>query len=97
MIINYTLIFYENVKERPEDSKYSFYTRTIIKHFVNSIERCCSLIYRKGIWEKLQDDIIKCNCSGSEYGNAVAKLLGLVEDLLFAKQMNFPYASIFIN
>lgn len=85
------------VKERPEDSKDPLYTRTIIKHFIASFNQCCKLTFRKELWEKMQNDIIKCNSSFSEYGEAVAKLLELAEDSLFAKQANFPYASIFMN
>ena len=85
------------VKERPEDSKDPLYTRTIIKHFIASLNKCCKLTYRKDLWEKMQNDIIKCNSSFSEYGEAVAKLLELAEDSLFAKQANSPYASIFMN
>ena len=85
------------VKERPEESKDPLYTRTIIKHFIASLNKCCKLTYRKDLWEKMQNDIIKCNSSFSEYGEAVAKLLELAEDSLFAKQANSPYASIFMN
>ncbi|MBP5422824.1 MAG: hypothetical protein J6Y78_10330 [Paludibacteraceae bacterium] len=85
------------VKERPEDSKDSFYTRTIIKHFVASISQCCNLSFRKKLWEQFQEDIIRCNSSDSEYGKSLARLLELAEDSLFAKQSHLPYASIFIN
>lgn len=85
------------VKERPEDSKDPSYTRAIIKYFVSSLSNCCKYTYRKELWKKLQEDIIKCNTSSSEYGNAVARLLELAEDSLFAKQTSFPYASIFMN
>ncbi len=85
------------VKERPEDSKDPFYTRTIIKYFVNSLNQCCKLTYRKELWEKMQEDIVKCNTTFSEYGNIVARLLELAEDSLFAKQSGIQYASIFMN
>jgi len=85
------------VKERPKDSKDPSYTRAIIRSFVSDLSKCCKYTYRKELWKKLQDDIIKCNTSSSEYGNAVARLLELAEDSLFAKQTSFPYASIFMN
>lgn len=85
------------VKERPEDGTDPFYTRMVIKYFINNINNCCNHIYRKELWEKLQEDIIKCNSSFSEYGKAVAKLLELAEESLFARQTNLPYASIFMN
>lgn len=85
------------VKERPEDSRDPLYTKTIIKYFVSTLKQCCKFTYRKELWEKMREDIIKCNSSNSDYGEAVAKLLELAEDSLFAKQTNFPYASIFMN
>lgn len=85
------------VKERPEDSKDPFYTKTIIKHFISCLNNCCNFIYRKGLWAKIQEDIIKCNRGDSDYAKTVAKLLELVEESLFAKQTNFPYASIFMD
>lgn len=85
------------VKERPEDSKDPFYTRTIIKYFVNILNQCYKLTYRKELWEKMQEDIIKCNSTFSEYGKIVASLLEFVEESLFAKQNRIPYASIFMN
>lgn len=85
------------VKERPEDSKDPFYTKTIIKHFIFCLNNCCRFIYRKGLWVKMQEDIIKCNRGDSDYAKTVARLLELVEESLFTKQTNFPYASIFMD
>lgn len=85
------------VKERPEDSKDPFYTRTIIKHFVTTLNQCCKFTFRKELWEKMQEDIIKCNCASSEYGKIVARLLELAEESLFAKQNSIPYASIVMD
>ena len=85
------------VKESPEDSKDQFYTRTVIKHFVSSLNQCCRMTYRKKLWKRMQEDIIKCCSSDTDYGKAVVRLLELAIDLLFVKQTNLPYASIFIN
>lgn len=85
------------IKEKPEDSVNVYFTKEVIKLFVASVTKCCQLTYRKALWVDLQNDLIKCSCSNSEYANFVFKLLELAQESLFAKQTNYTCASVFMN
>ena len=91
------------VKESPLNSIDSDFTRNSIYNLIQQLNGCAKHVYRKEIWQRLTwhkeylCSLRKGLKLNREYAEAVILLLNMVEDVLFARNMKYPYASAFMN
>ena len=91
------------MKEAPETSSTEDSTSQSICQLVNSLFNCSNHTYRKKLWKTIQEekDIIlklrRKKVINLEYANAVDVLLSMTEDALFSKDLQYAYATAFMN
>ena len=91
------------MKEAPENSvDYSFTTQSILQ-FIRSMSYCSKNTYKKELWDRLHkeieqiDTLRKRKQINKEYAKAVKVLLAMTEDALFSKDLQYSYATAFMN
>ncbi|QFQ13572.1 response regulator [Pseudoprevotella muciniphila] len=91
------------IKEAPENSIDSSFTKDVISQFVDNLSRCSCNIYRKALWEKFQNEkkqlemLRRRKKINMEYERAVRTLLTMTEDALFSQNLKYPFATAFMN
>ena len=91
------------LKEAPEISNGEDTTTQSICQLVNSLSECSKHTYRKSLWETIQNEkehiskLRRKNKINLEYAKAVEVLLIMTEDALFSKDLQYAYATAFMN
>ena len=91
------------MKEAPELSYGEDTTTQSICQFVNALSECSRHTYKYVIWEKIQKEkeyinkLRRKNKINLEYAKAVEVLLTMTEDALFSKDLQYAYATAFMN
>lgn len=91
------------MKEAPEVSNGEDTTTQSICQLVNSLSECSKHTYRKSLWETIQNEkefikkLRRKNIINLEYAKAVEVLLTMTEDALFSKDLQYAYATAFMN
>ena len=91
------------MKEAPENSvDYTFTTQSILQ-LIQSISYCSKNTFKKELWDRLHkeieqiDTLRKGRKINKEYAKAVKVLLEMTEDALFSKDLQYSYATAFMN
>lgn len=91
------------MKEAPENSVDDEFTENSILQFVNLLSVCSNNTYRKDLWIRTQKEmeqivtLRKRKLINKEYAKAVEVLLKMTEDALFSRDMQYAYATAFMN
>ena len=91
------------MKEAPELSYGEDTTTQSICQLVNALSECSRHTYKYVIWEKIQKEkeyinkLRRKNKINLEYAKAVEVLLTMTEDALFSKDLQYAYATAFMN
>lgn len=91
------------MKEAPEVSSGDDNTIQSICQLINSLSECSKHTYRKELWLKIQNEkeyiskLRRQNKINLEYAKAVEVLLTMTEDALFSKDLQYAYATAFMN
>lgn len=91
------------MKEAPEISNGEDTITQSICQLVNSLSECSKHTYRKSLWKTIQNEkeyinkLRRKNKINLEYAKAVEVLLTMTEDALFSKNLQYAYATAFMN
>lgn len=91
------------MKEAPENSVDDSFTSQSILQLIHTISLCSKNTYRKELWNRIQkgikqiDKLRKKNKINKEYAKAVKVLLAMTEDALFSNDLQYGYATAFMN
>ena len=91
------------MKEAPENSVDDNFTTQSILQFIQSVAYCSKNTYKKELWGRIQkgieqiDTLRKRKKINKEYAKAVKVLLTMTEDALFSKDLQYSYATAFMN
>ena len=91
------------MKEAPETSNGENNAIQSISQLINSLSECSKHTYRKELWQKIQNEkeyiskLRRKNKINLEYAKAVEVLLTMTEDALFSKDLQYAYATAFMN
>ena len=91
------------MKEAPEVSYGEDTTTQSIYQLVNTLSECSRHTYKYVIWETIQEEkeyinkLRRKNKINLEYAKAVEVLLTMTEDALFSKDLQYAYATAFMN
>lgn len=91
------------MKEAPVNSVDKDFTKQSITSFIQSLSDCSRNTYKKTLWEKIQIEkehilrLRKSKLVNKEYAKAIEVLLTMTEDALFSKDLQYAYATAFMN